>query len=104
MVSPTTTWPPSEELGQHVVLLVSVGVQTFERLPFLVALPAEEEVVAVLAHPTVLQYHLLAVEAIVDPLFVEPGLHYHFEFVLAPVVFGVGGPVVQGALEEAFLT
>ena len=48
-----------------MVLFVSIGVQTFELGTFLVALFAEEEVIAVLAHPAMLKHLSFAAEALV---------------------------------------
>lgn len=66
---------------------MTVSIQTLERITFVITLVAEEEIVAVFAHPAILSDHFLAVKAVVSALFVKPGLHYHFKLVLASVVF-----------------
>ena len=86
-----------------MVLLVVVGVQALETLPRLIALRAEEEVVAVLAHPAVLHHHLLAIETFVDSLFVEPRLKDHLELMIASVVLRRPMPIMPGSVEEALL-
>lgn len=48
-----------------MVLLVGVGVETFELRAVVVALLAEEEIVAIFAHPTLLQDLSFAAETLV---------------------------------------
>ena len=57
-----------------MILFMHVCIQTFERVSVLVALLAEEEIIAVLAHPTILHYHFLAVETVIHSLLVESWL------------------------------
>ena len=80
-----------------------IRIQTLKRVSFLIALVAEEEIVAVLAHPAVLHHHLLAIETFVDSLFVEPRLKDHLELMIASVVLRRPMPIMPGSVEEALL-
>ena len=48
-----------------MVQLMRIGVQTLKLVAMTVAFPAEEEVIAILAHPTMFQYLFLAAETLI---------------------------------------
>lgn len=94
---------PSKNFSEHVVLLVRVGVEALEVGPALEALLAEEEVVAVLAHPAVLQHLPLAPEALVPLVLLHLRLEDHLELVGGLVALGEVGVGCGWALEVALL-
>lgn len=48
-----------------MVLFMCIGIQTFELGPIMVALLAKEEIIAILAHPTILKDLSLATETLI---------------------------------------
>lgn len=94
---------PSKNFSEHVVLLVGVGVEALEVSPGLEALLAEEEVVAVFAHPAVLQHLPLAPEALVTLVLLHLRLEDHLELVGGLVALGEVGVGRRGTLEVALL-
>lgn len=83
---------------------MSIGIETFEFVPVLVARLAEKEVVAVLTHPTALVYQFFAVKALILLFLVKLGLKHGFKFVVGSMGLGVVHFLVSGPFEKAFLT
>jgi hypothetical protein len=93
----------SENFRKNVIVLMSIGEETAEIDPLLIAICAKEEVVAVLAHPAVVHDLHLAAEALVALVHLHLGLEDDLQLVGGLVAFvGVEvGP--RRPLEVAFL-
>lgn len=93
----------SKNFGEDVVFLVGVGIEALELGAIFEALLAEEEVVAVLAHPAVLQYLPLAGKALVALVLLHLGLEDDFQLVRGLVPAGQRRKCSWGTLEVALL-
>ena len=87
-----------------MVLFVTVGVQAFEFVPVLVAFSTKVKIVTILAHPAILRYHPLAIEAFQLLVLQKLFLKYSLEFVIPPVILRKVCLICSWPLEKTFLT
>ena len=81
-----------------------IGIQTLELQPIVVALGAEEKVVAVLTHPALLQYLSFTVETFITFALLDLGLEYHLKLMIWLVTTHQAVERGRRTLEITFLT